>query len=153
MNPTSPKKNLKHTYSQSEVNSTIQCYFRCNETGNYICQFPGCDKILSNKRVYMKHVYLAHEGGNEKRKQKKVHRWELNWELQEQKEKLKKNIETWDFLDLWTLRGAHHSQQYEAACEFFFNHWQRDWSSIYQVKTVHTHKTERNFTCEHCGKK
>ena len=45
---------------------------RCTETGRYICQSRGCHKILADKRTYMKHLYLAHEGGNEKRKEKKV---------------------------------------------------------------------------------
>ena len=48
------------------------CCCRCKKTGDYICQFSTCNKVLSDKKAFAKHLYLVHEGGKEKRKQKKV---------------------------------------------------------------------------------
>jgi hypothetical protein len=40
--------------------------------GNYVCRFDACQKVFEKKKMYMKHVYLVHEGGHEKQKLKKI---------------------------------------------------------------------------------
>ena len=82
-------------------------FFRV-DNGNYLCRFDDCDKTFERKKVYLKHIYLIHEGGNEKRKRKKVCE------------------------HCGALITANNMKQH--------------------VRTVHTHKDEKNFACEHCGK-
>jgi hypothetical protein len=76
--------------------------------GGYQCEVPGCCRVFGKKRVLLKHVYLVHEGGNEKRKRRKVCE------------------------HCGALITANNMKQH--------------------VRTVHTHKDEKNFACEHCGK-
>eukprot|EP00090_Calanus_glacialis_P029222 TRINITY_DN4688_c0_g1_i1.p1 TRINITY_DN4688_c0_g1~~TRINITY_DN4688_c0_g1_i1.p1 ORF type:complete len:736 (-),score=154.11 TRINITY_DN4688_c0_g1_i1:308-2515(-) len=78
------------------------------DNGDYICRFDDCNKMFDRKKVYLKHIYLIHEGGNEKRKRKKVCE------------------------HCGALITANNMKQH--------------------VRTVHTHKHEKNFACEHCGK-
>jgi len=78
------------------------------DNGDYICRFDDCNKMFDKKKVYLKHIYLIHEGGNEKRKRKKVCE------------------------HCGALITANNMKQH--------------------VRTVHTHKHEKNFACEHCGK-
>ena len=59
----------------------------------------------------MKHVYLVHEGGNEKRKQKKV-------KFNRKGDFMNNSNVTRDASDLRALWGVDHSQQHEPACEF-----------------------------------
>jgi hypothetical protein len=37
-----------------------------------VCRFDACQKVFEKKKMYMKHVYLVHEGGHEKQKLKKI---------------------------------------------------------------------------------
>ncbi|XP_023324506.1 zinc finger protein 37 [Eurytemora carolleeae] len=79
-----------------------------DEHGNYVCRWEECDKVFEKKKLYLKHIYLIHEGGSDKRKRKKI-------------------------CDICgNLITANNMKQH--------------------VRTVHTHKHEKNFSCEHCGK-
>jgi len=78
------------------------------EDGNYRCRWEDCQKLFEKKKLYLKHIYLTHEGGSDKRKRKKI-------------------------CDICgNLITANNMKQH--------------------VRTVHTHKHEKNFSCEHCGK-
>ena len=46
--------------------------FRRDARGNYVCRWDDCRKVFEKKKMYMKHIYLIHEGGNEKQKLKKI---------------------------------------------------------------------------------
>ena len=60
------------------------CCRRCKKTGDYICQFATCKKVLTGKKAFAKHLYLVHEGGREKRRQKKVKNY-IFWKHKQEK--------------------------------------------------------------------
>ena len=43
-----------------------------DEHGNYVCRWDECEKVFEKKKLYLKHIYLTHEGGSDKRKRKKI---------------------------------------------------------------------------------
>lgn len=76
--------------------------------GKYNCRYQQCQQLFHNKKSYLKHIFLTHEGGSNNNKRKKI-------------------------CDICgNLITANNMKQH--------------------VRTVHTHRNEKNFACEHCGK-
>jgi len=107
------REHIKRTHEEGDGGRNWERQRKYSEDraddGTYICRVEDCRRVFATKKCYLKHAYLIHEGGNEKRRQKKI----------------------------CDICGASISAN----------------GMNQHVRSVHTHKDERNFHCEHCGKK
>jgi len=73
MEPRKAKMKTTSSAMKAQKEERIRKYSEDRDSsGNYVCRWDDCQGIFEKKKLYLKHIYLTHEGGTDKRKRKKI---------------------------------------------------------------------------------